>query len=183
MRSAQDGAVICRTIPGSPRAFHGAELAGSSRSCAACSSRATSRPRAHRPPAHSLYARVRRSYARPMNEALPGWLSALREDAGLAGDLGVRWLDAEARRALHAGATGVLETQGDENWNKRGLERIERCVPLALGPERSKRLSKVGCSTALFFDPMRPEHVSLSLAASMSPLTWAEAPATVEGVR
>jgi hypothetical protein len=119
-----------------------------------------------------------------MHEALPGWLGALREDSGLAGDLGIQWLDEEARQRLYLGALSVLRTPGgDENWNRRGLERLERCVPLALGPERSKRLSRAESSTALFFDPARPGEVSLSLAASMSPMAWAAAPATSEGIR
>src|SRR5262249_20865963 len=72
---------------------------------------------------------------------------------------------------------------GDAGWNERGLARMRRCVPLALGPERKKRVMQSATSTALFFDPDRPAHVSLSIAASMSPLVWAAGPATVEGIR
>src|SRR5689334_19990592 len=125
-----------------------------------------------------------RLYRQPLNDALRGWLGALREDASLSGELGIRWLDEDERRQMYAGAWGVLEGMGgDAGWNERGLARIRRCVPLALGPERKKRVMQSATSTALFFDPDRPERVSLSMAASMSPLVWAEAPATVEGVR
>ena len=119
-----------------------------------------------------------------MNDALPAWLGALREDASLSGELGIRWLEPDVRAALHASVTSSLEgMSGDERWKQRGLERFARSVPLGLGPERNKRVMRHACSTALFFDPERPSHVCLSLAASMSPLTWAEAPATPEGLR
>jgi hypothetical protein len=120
-----------------------------------------------------------------MHDALPDWLSALREDRALADALGIQWLDDEARRHLHASATQALETHagGDAGWNERGLARLARCTPIALGPERKKRVMQATASTALFFDPERPAHVGLSMAASMSPLVWAEAPATADGLR
>lgn len=118
-----------------------------------------------------------------MNERLPGWLDGLSGDDALAGELGIIWLDHERRAELHRRATGALaELEGNPEWNARGLARLARCVPLALAPDRNKRLSARTSSTALFFDPERPDHVSLSLAAPMSPLTWAEAPATREGL-
>jgi hypothetical protein len=119
-----------------------------------------------------------------MNRALPTFLDALQKDESLAAELGIRWLDEEERGLLHRSALGVLRGAAvDERWRARGLERLERSLPLALGPERHKRVLKASSSTALFHDPERPGHVLLSLAASMSPLTWAEAPATPEGLR
>jgi hypothetical protein len=132
----------------------------------------------------ALYASRPSAYGFLMNEAVPGWLPALSADLALAGDLGITWLDAEGRRQLHHGAESVLAGGGrDQRWVQRGHERLERSIPLALGPARHQRLSRAEAHTALFFDPARPEHVSLSLSAAMSPLTWAEAPATAAGLR
>src|SRR5262245_56755902 len=104
-----------------------------------------------------------------MKAALPPWVGTLREDGDLSSELGIRWLDEDERGQLHAAATAALEEMGgDAGWNERGLARFTRCVPLALGPERKKRILQSETSTALFFDPDRPAHVSLSMAASMS---------------
>jgi hypothetical protein len=119
-----------------------------------------------------------------MIDVLPAWLSTLREDRTLSGELGIRWLDEQERRTLHTSATRVLAgLVGDNGWKERGLTRFGRCIPLAVGPERKSRVKNAASSTAIFFDPERPADVSLSLAVSMSPLTWPEAPATAEGIR
>lgn len=119
-----------------------------------------------------------------MNDALPRWLDALRGDEDLARELEIQWLEPDQRAALHAGATSVLEgMNGDERWLERGRARLARSVPVALGPSRTKRVMRHESSTALFFDPERPSQVSLSLAASMSPLTWVDLEATPAALR
>lgn len=115
---------------------------------------------------------------------LPPWWDLVREGGEQAEALGLRWLDSAEREHIHEGARSLLDDPGlAPVWRQRGLERLERSLPLALGPECVKRFNREVASTALFFDPAEPERVQLSLMASMSPLVWASAPATPDGLR
>ncbi|MFO0565274.1 MAG: hypothetical protein U0263_06405 [Polyangiaceae bacterium] len=118
-----------------------------------------------------------------MDLPLPPWFGDLSADPTLT-ELGIRWLDASERQGVREGSLGVLRAQpGEATWSTRGTERLERCTPLGLAPERKKRLHGEAASTALFFDPERPDQLLLSLGPAMSPLTWAECQATPDELR
>jgi hypothetical protein len=118
-----------------------------------------------------------------MSSSTPPWLSDLSGDETLGARLGLQWLDDERRTTLRAQALELVRGCCPEGeWLEQNLARLTRSTPIASGPERRKRLRPEVSSTALFFDPELPSRLLLSLSASMSPLTWASAPATREGL-
>ncbi len=101
---------------------------------------------------------------------LPTWTSALREETERVGWVWLEddtsatvradWLDAWSRLVFEA------------EFHERCRARLARCVPLAVGPTRERRLSKTPSRMTLVFDPERPELVCTSLSHAIPSLAW-----------
>lgn len=102
--------------------------------------------------------------------SLPEWTRALREQATVSG---LSWLDEEARRAIRTEWLDVWSHVGFEpGFHARCRERLARCVPLAIGPSRERRLSKTSSRLTLVFDPEHPELVATSLSHALPSACW-----------
>ncbi|NUO52513.1 MAG: hypothetical protein HOV80_27010 [Polyangiaceae bacterium] len=115
---------------------------------------------------------------------LPAWVGELQNDAALSSDLALTWLDAEAQDATRdLWRSTWNQVPFDEAFHERGAKRIERCVPLAEGPVRRRRLQKTESKMVLVFDPEEPDVAWLSLSHAMPPAAWAVAGSTAAELR
>lgn len=106
--------------------------------------------------------------------SLPEWTRALREQATLSG---FSWLEDDARGAIRTEWLDVWShVTFEPRFHAQCRERLARCVPLAIGPSRERRLSKTSSRMTLVFDPARPELVATSLSHALPSACWSLSP-------
>jgi len=115
---------------------------------------------------------------------IPAWAEALRDDPTTLGELGLRVLDEEQREAIRALWSSTWnKIDYDEAFHARAAARLERCVPLFVGPSRRRRLSKTESELVVVHDPQDGEVLRLSLSYAICSLAWADAGSSVEALR
>ena len=103
---------------------------------------------------------------------LPSWAEKLRAGSALA----LTWLEPkQSRRVQRAWLDAWRHVPYDEAFLAAGSARIQRSIPLATGPRRTRRLSGTPSDLVLVFDPEAPEHVFASFSDVMPPQLWGSA--------
>lgn len=115
---------------------------------------------------------------------LPPWATSLAGDARLLSELGLRWFSEPEREAIRdEWRAAWVQAPFDEPFHGECLARLERCLPLAVGPTRARRLTKAPSSLAVVFDPEAPDVAWLSLSSTIPSLAWADGGASAEALR
>lgn len=115
---------------------------------------------------------------------IPAWAEALRDDPTTLEELGLRVLDEEQREATRALWSSTWnQIEYDEGFHARAAARLERCVPLFVGPSRRRRLSKTESELVVVHDPQDGEVLRLSLSHAICSLAWADAGSSLEALR
>ena len=108
-----------------------------------------------------------------MDTETPSWIASLREDAELGEALELSWLDPEQQRAIREQWLQVWDqVPFDDEFHARCRERVERSVPLAVGPCRYRRSSGSECALVVLHDPSRPRTPWVSLSNAMPSALW-----------
>ena len=68
----------------------------------------------------------------------------------------------------------------DDSFHDECRRRLERCVPLAVGPSRSRRLSHLKSDMTLVADTGEPDTLFVSWSHAMPPMLWSRCDASVE---
>lgn len=109
--------------------------------------------------------------------------SALQGDDELTQMLELQWLSDEEGAAVRQDWLAVWnQVPFDEAFHDRCRQRLERCLPVALGPVRQRRLDQTENRLTLVCDPEAPEKVFVSLSHAMPSLLWVVVPATRPGL-
>lgn len=117
-------------------------------------------------------------------ESQPSWIRDLRNDAQLNRDLDLAWLDPHEQDALRDDWLAVWnQVPYGEHFHAQCRERLGRCVPLAQGLKRERRLSHTSSQLVLTFDPDDPDTVFGNLSHAMPSMLWVRAQPTVDGIR
>ena len=115
---------------------------------------------------------------------LPRWVGALRRDDDLREALGLEWLDAaEQERRRQDWLETWSQIPYDDHFRAVCARRLERAVPLADGPERTRRIGRQRCRMTLVLDPEDADHIHVSLSEVMPAVLWARAEPTAAGLR
>ena len=110
------------------------------------------------------------------NLSLPPWVSRLRNDADLNSSLELAWLDPDARAALREDWLGVWnQVPYEDGFHADCRQRLARCVPLAQGPVRERRLRPTQSRLVLVHDPEEPDIVFGNLSHAMPSMLWVRA--------
>ncbi len=114
---------------------------------------------------------------------VPAHITALRKSDDLRRRLDVDWLDAQKQQELRAYWLEIwAQVPYGEPFHTDNLQRLQRCVPLAQGTTRQRRLDHTVNTLALVWDPADPEFVFVSLSHAFPPLLWIKADAQAQAV-
>ncbi len=115
-----------------------------------------------------------------MATELPSWVSDLRGnlEAG-TGALGpFSWLTPDKADAVRSEWLDIWSQVAFETtFHAKCRERLDRCVPFAVGPTRERRLSRTVSRLTLIYDPAYPDMLAASLSHAIPSLCWSSAPA------
>jgi hypothetical protein len=111
-----------------------------------------------------------------MSDLPPSWVGALRAAPEAVRDLGLRWLEPADSATLRQRWLEIWnQIPFDEQFQAACRSRLERCLPVALGVERARRLSGQASELVLIHDPAFPDAAFASFSDRLPPLLWAQA--------
>lgn len=103
---------------------------------------------------------------------MPDWIERLQGD-GPADALELTWLEPAEQRSLREQWLAIWDqVPYGEEFHAKCKARIERSIPLAVGPRRYRRLSMTENSLVLLHDPQRPEIPWVSLSIALPSALW-----------
>jgi len=107
-----------------------------------------------------------------MSTQTPEWIERLQGD-GPADALELTWLEPAEQQSLREQWLAIWDQvpYGDE-FHAQCKARVERSIPLAVGPRRYRRLSMTENSLVLLHDPERPEVPWVSLSIALPSALW-----------
>ncbi|MCB9608286.1 MAG: hypothetical protein H6716_16985 [Polyangiaceae bacterium] len=94
------------------------------------------------------------------------------------------WIEAEKRELVtNLLLDGWNQFPFDEEFQRAGVARIERCTPLWLGPTRTVRLTQNQRSMVILEDPEHPGLLFAALGPNLPPEFWPAAEASSVGLQ
>lgn len=113
----------------------------------------------------------------------PLLMNILRNDSTLNHTLDLHWVSPEERDAIRSDWLSIWnQVPYDDAFHAQCRERLLRCVPLAQGVKRRRRLQPTESQLVLVQDPAEPEDVFASLSHALPSMLWIPCGATPKDV-
>lgn len=108
---------------------------------------------------------------------IPSWVADLRDPGSPRGlTRGFTWLGEDQARRVRAEWLDIWsQVTFEPEFHQACRDRLARCIPLAVGPSRSRRSSKTESTMTMVFDPERADEVAFSHSHAMPSVCWSTA--------